>query len=59
MYLIGTEAPNNKLIRLGCGVQHRGYDDRFQGHSVKWNAAVTEMLTDRPAVRAQQGTVSV
>lgn len=54
VYLIGTEAPDNRAIRLSCGVPHRGYDDRSRGHSIEWNAAVTEMLNDRPAVRAQE-----
>jgi hypothetical protein len=54
LYLIGTEAPDNQNIRLACGVPHRGYDDRSQGHSVQWNASVTQMITDRPAVRAQE-----
>ena len=52
-YLIGTEAPDNRTIRLACGVPHRAYDDRSRGHSVEWNAGVTEMLNDRPAARAQ------
>ncbi len=54
LYLIGTEAPDNRTIRLSCGVPHRGYDDRRQGHSVTWNTSATEMLNDRPAVRAQE-----
>ncbi len=53
-YLIGTEAPDHRLIPLSCGVPHRGYDDRSQGHSVEWNTGATAMLNDRPAVRAQQ-----
>ena len=35
-------------------VPDRGYDDRSQGHSVGWNVGATEMINDRPAVRAQQ-----
>lgn len=54
IYLVGTEAPDHKLIPLSCGVPHRGYDDRSAGHSVEWNAAVTEMVNDCPAVRAEQ-----
>ena len=53
-YLIGTEAPDHRLIPLSCGDPHRGYDDRSQGHSVEWNTNATEMINDRPAVRAQQ-----
>ncbi len=54
IYLIGTEAPDHRNIPLSCGVPHRGYDDRSQGHSVEWNAGATAMVNDRPAVRAQQ-----
>lgn len=54
LYLIGTEAPDNRNIRISCGTPHAGYDDRSQGHSVLWNGSVTQMITDRPAVRAQQ-----
>jgi putative transposase len=54
IYLIGTEAPDNRTIRLACGVPHQGYDDRSLGHSVTWNASATMMTTDRPAVRAQE-----
>ncbi len=54
IYLIGTEAPDNRTIRPACGVPHRGYDDRSQGHSVRWNASATTMTNDRPAVRAQE-----
>ena len=54
IYLIETEAPDNRTIRLACGVPHRGYDDRSQGHSVTWNASATTMTNDRPAVRAQE-----
>ena len=54
IYLIGTEAPDNRTIRLACGVPHRGYDDRSLGHSVTWNASATMMTNDRPAVRAQE-----
>jgi hypothetical protein len=54
LYLIGTEAPDNKTIRTACGTPHAGYDDRSKGHSVRWNTAITQMLNDRPAVRAQE-----
>ena len=54
VYLIGTEAPDHKLIPLSCGVPHRGYDDRQRGHSIEWNSDVTEMLNDRPAAPAQE-----
>jgi hypothetical protein len=54
IYLIGTEAPDHRLIPMSCGVPHRGYDDRSQGHSVEWNGGATEMTNDRPARRAQE-----
>lgn len=54
LYLIGTEAPDNRTIRIACGTPHAGYDDKSKGHSVEWNMSVTQMINDRPAVRAQQ-----
>ena len=54
VYLLGTEAPDHKLLPLSCGIPHRGYDDRSQDHSVEWNATATRMINDRAAVRAQQ-----
>ena len=54
IYLVGTEAPDHRLIPMSCGVPHRGYDDRSLGHSVEWNTGATEMTNDRPARRAQE-----
>lgn len=54
VYLIGTEAPDNKAIAAACGTPHRGYDDRSKGHSVKWDAGFVTMEVERPAVRARE-----
>src|SRR5205823_2726271 len=54
MYLLGTEAPDNKTIAVACNAPHRGYDDRSLGHSVEWNAGFTTMVNDRAARRAQE-----
>ncbi len=54
LYLVATEAPDNKTIYSACHTPNRGYDDRAKGHSVEWNAGATAMLNDRPAVRAQE-----
>jgi hypothetical protein len=54
LYLLGTEAPDNKSISTACETPNRGYDDRSKGHSIAWTAAATEMLNDRAAVRAQE-----
>ncbi len=54
MYLLGTEAPDNRLIPAACGAPNTGYDDRSKGHSVEWDAKFTKMVKDRAAVRAQE-----
>jgi hypothetical protein len=54
LYLLGTEAPDNRTISTACAIPNRGYDDRSRGHSIEWNAGATEMLNDRAAVRAQE-----
>jgi zinc dependent phospholipase C len=54
IYLLGTEAPDNKTIATSCNTPNRGYDDRSSGHSVKWNANFTQMTVDRAARRAQE-----
>lgn len=54
LYLLGTEAPDNRNIPLACDGPHRGYDDRSRGHSITWNAGGTQMTNDRAAVRAQE-----
>lgn len=54
MYLLGTEAPDNRTISTACASPNRGYDDRSRGHSIEWNDVATEMLNDRAAVRAQE-----
>lgn len=53
MYLLGTEAPDNRHIPTECNAPHSGYDDRGKGHSVEWSADWT-MINDRPAVRAEE-----
>lgn len=53
MYLLGTEAPDNRHIPIECNTPHSGYDDRGKGHSVEWSADWT-MINDRPAVRAEE-----
>lgn len=54
LYLLGTEAPDNRNIPASCGGPNTGYDDRSRGHSVEWNDDATEMVKDRAAVRAQE-----
>lgn len=54
IYLLGTEAPDNKKIPLSCGVPHTGYDDRNRGHSVGWNSDYTQMTMDKAARRAKE-----
>ena len=54
LYLLGTEAPDNRNIPASCGAPNTGYDDRSRGHSVEWNNDATEMVNDRAAVRAQE-----
>ena len=54
LYLLGTEAPDNRTIATACKTPNRGYDDRAAGHSIEWNDALTEMVNDRAAVRAQE-----
>jgi hypothetical protein len=54
LYLLGTEAPDNRTISMACATPNRGYDDRSRGHSIEWNAGATEMLNDRAAVRPQE-----
>jgi hypothetical protein len=54
MYLLGTEAPDNRLITVSCKSPHRGYDDRSQGHNVRWSADFKTMTKDRAPVRAQE-----
>ncbi len=52
MYLLGTEAPDNRRIPEECGAPHTGYDDRHKGHSVEWIGE--KMIKDRAAVRARE-----
>ncbi len=54
MYLLGTEAPDNRRIPDACGAPHNGYDDRNRGHSVDWNADHSKMIKTRAARRAQE-----
>ena len=54
VYLIGTEAPDFKLIPPACQTPHRGYDDRSLGHSVEWASDGSGMVNDRAAKRAQE-----
>ncbi len=54
LYLLGTEAPDNRNIPSSCGAPNTGYDDRSRGHSVEWNDDGTTMVNDRAAVRAQE-----
>jgi hypothetical protein len=55
LYLLGTEAPDNKTIPIECGGPHRGYDDRLSGHSVEWKADFLDFVEkkNRAARRAQ------
>ncbi len=54
LYLLGTEAPDNRTIPTSCNGPNRGYDDRSRGHSIEWNVGATQMVNDRAAVRAQE-----
>lgn len=54
MYLLGTEAPDNRHIPDTCGTPNSGYDDRSRGHSVEWAEDWSVMVKDRAAVRAQE-----
>jgi len=61
LFLLGTEAPDNKEIPESCGALNTGYDDRSKGHSVKWNDDFTEFFIgsdggkhDRAAYRAKE-----
>jgi hypothetical protein len=54
VYLIGTEAPDFKLIPTACQTPHRGYDDRSLGHSIEWSSDGTHFVNDRAAKRAQE-----
>jgi Zinc dependent phospholipase C len=54
LYLLGTEAPDNRTIAAACTSPHRGYDDRRLGHSVEWTRSWSRMTNDRAARRAQE-----
>jgi hypothetical protein len=56
LYLLGTEAPDNKTIPTECGGPHSGYDDRLRGHSVEWKGDWSDFVAkkDRAARRAQE-----
>lgn len=54
LYLVGTEAPDNRNIPNDCGAPHNGYDDGSQGLSVDWNSDHSEMVSTRAARRAQE-----
>jgi hypothetical protein len=61
LFLLGTEAPDNREIPTECGAPHNGYDDRSSGHSVEWNSSFSDFATtangqkkDRAARRAQE-----
>ncbi len=59
LYLLGTEAPDNKKIPNTCNVPNNGYDDRNKGHSVKWNKSFSKLEEDRAAVRAKDEYLKV
>jgi hypothetical protein len=54
LYLLGTEAPDNRNIAAACTSPHHGYDDRRLGHSVEWARDWSRMTNDRAARRAQE-----
>jgi hypothetical protein len=56
LYLLGTEAPDNKKIPDECGAPNSGYDDRRLGHSVEWQGDWSGFVDgkDRAARRAQE-----
>jgi len=54
LYLLGTEAPDNKQIPSSCNAPNNGYDDRNRGHSIKWNADFSGLENDRAAFRAKE-----
>lgn len=59
MFLLGTEAPDNREIPAACNAPNTGYDDRRSGHSVKWNSDLSAfsirngVIHNRAASRAQ------
>ena len=61
MLLLGTEAPDNDDIPVGCIAPNTGYDDRRRGHSVAWESDLSGFSVksngkhnNRAAVRAQE-----
>ena len=60
LFLLGTEAPDNRKIPNSCGAPNNGYDDRRKGHSVEWKADASGFAKrngrkkNRAAFRAQQ-----
>jgi len=54
LFLLGTEAPDNKKIPTACHGPNNGYDDRRAGHSVSWNDDCAAITNDRNAVRAEE-----
>ena len=60
LYLLGTEAPDNKKIPSQCEAPNNGYDDKMKGHSVEWEADWSDFKVknnrkrDRAARRAQE-----
>lgn len=54
LYLLGTEAPDNRKITSACKAPNNGYDDRSKGHSVEWSEDFSKMIKDRAAARAQE-----
>jgi nucleoid-associated protein YgaU len=61
LYLLGTEAPDNREIPDSCNAPNNGYDDRSSGHSVKGNDDFSSFFIDsngnkqdRAAFRAKE-----
>lgn len=60
LYLLGTEAPDNRKIPDECGAPNNGYDEKGSEHSVKWKAdgsgfaMKNNQYLDRAGKRAQE-----
>lgn len=60
LYLLGTEAPDNRKIPDECGAPNKGYDENGSEHSVKWEAdgsgfaKKNNRYLDRAGKRAQE-----
>jgi len=54
MYLLGTEAPDNRKIPNSCNAPNNGYDDRSKGHSVTWDQDFSDFFIDSHGNKADR-----